>query len=318
MNDRIPDCNSVVTFAGIPEAIFTIVKVGKGASLARFDIQRAYRLLPVSAAHRHLLGMSWKGSFYVDLALPFALRSAPKIFTCFADSLQWIFSRKGGVENVQHYLDDFLLVGPPGSKKCQDELSTCLDFSALLGVPIANDKTEGPAARLTFLGFELDTVTQELRLPESKLVKVRGELSLWRQRRSSTKRESLSLIGLLQHCCQAFVHGRPFLRRLIVRAHSVSEFHHHVELSPWENDDLKWWCKLLSLWNGKSLFFLPIWECAPGLSIASDPAGSIGYAALNGLTWFARKWPGGCESLGIAAKELIPIVFFFGSAYLGP
>ena len=168
-NDRIPDCNSVVTFAGIPEAIFTIVKVGKGALLARFDIQRAYRLLPVSAAHRHLLGMSWKGSFYVDLALPFALRSAPKIFTCFADSLQWIFSRKGGVENVQHYLDDFLLVGPPGSKKCQDELSTCLDFSALLGVPIANDKTEGPAARLTFLGFELDTVTQELRLPESKL-----------------------------------------------------------------------------------------------------------------------------------------------------
>ena len=54
-----------------------------------------------------------------------------------------------------------------------------------------------------------------------------------------------------------------------------------------------------------------MWECAPDLSIASDPAGSIGYAALNGLTWFARKWPGGCESLSIAVKELIPIVFFF-------
>ena len=39
------------------------------------------RLLPVLAAHRHLLGMSWKGSFYIDLALPFGLSSAPRIFT---------------------------------------------------------------------------------------------------------------------------------------------------------------------------------------------------------------------------------------------
>ena len=31
-----------VTYAGIPEAIFTIMKVGKGALLAKFDIKRAY------------------------------------------------------------------------------------------------------------------------------------------------------------------------------------------------------------------------------------------------------------------------------------
>lgn len=308
VNDLIPDCNSEVTYAGIPEAIFTIMKVGKGALLAKFDLKRAYRLLPVCAAHRHLLGMFWKGSFYIDLALPFGLRSAPKIFTRFADSLQWIFSNTGRVENIQHYLDDFLLVGPPGSNNCQDNLARCLDLCAQLGVPIASGKTEGPATRLTFLGFELDTENQELRLSASKLLKVRGELSLWRKRTSGTKRELLSLIGLLQHCCQAIVHGRPFLRRLIDRAHSVSEFHHHVKLSTWENDDLKWWCKLLTMWNGKSLFFLPTWECAPDVSIASDAAGSIGYAALNGLIWFAGKWPIGCESLSIAVKELIPIV----------
>ena len=58
----------------------------------------------------------------------------------------------------------------------------------------------------------------------------------------------------------------------------------------------------------KKFIFLPTWECAPDLSIASDAAGSIGYASLNGLTWFAGKWPGCCESLSIAVKELIPIV----------
>ena len=51
--------------------------------------------------------MRWKGQFYLDLAIPFGLRSAPKIFTCFADVLQSIFKQIGGVQNIQHYLDDF-------------------------------------------------------------------------------------------------------------------------------------------------------------------------------------------------------------------
>ena len=46
-----------------------------------------------------------------------------------------------------------------------------------------------------------------------------------------SKREFLSVIALLQHCCQAIVLGRPFLRRLIDRAHSVSDLHHFVKLS---------------------------------------------------------------------------------------
>ena len=44
-------------------------------------------------------------------------------------------------------------------------------------------------------------------------------------KRATNKRLLLSLIGLLHHCCQAMYLGRPFLRRLIDRAHSVSELH---------------------------------------------------------------------------------------------
>ena len=39
VNDLIPDCNSTVSYEGIPEAITAIMKVGRGAMLAKFDIK---------------------------------------------------------------------------------------------------------------------------------------------------------------------------------------------------------------------------------------------------------------------------------------
>jgi hypothetical protein len=40
---------------------------------------------------RHLFGMFWQGGYYVDLALPFGLRSAPGIFNSVADLFQLVF-----------------------------------------------------------------------------------------------------------------------------------------------------------------------------------------------------------------------------------
>ena len=68
VNDLIPGCNSTVCYEGIPEAITAIMRVGQGAMLAKFDMKRAYHLLPVSENHRHFLGMFWKGFFHIDLA----------------------------------------------------------------------------------------------------------------------------------------------------------------------------------------------------------------------------------------------------------
>ena len=62
-----------------------------------------------------LLGLQWKGQLYEDTALPFGLRSAPKIFNAVADGLQWILLNHNITPNL-HYLDDFLLFGRPGSE----------------------------------------------------------------------------------------------------------------------------------------------------------------------------------------------------------
>ena len=48
---------------------------------------------------------SFKGSLFVDTALPFGLRSAPKIFTAIADAVEWV-AKHAGVRFVIHYLDE--------------------------------------------------------------------------------------------------------------------------------------------------------------------------------------------------------------------
>ena len=62
-----------------------ILTVGRGTLMAKIDIKNAYRNIPVHPSDRHLLGMEWQNQLYVDGALPFGLRSAPKIFNTIAD-----------------------------------------------------------------------------------------------------------------------------------------------------------------------------------------------------------------------------------------
>ena len=56
-----------------------ILSLGKATLLAKFDIENAYRLIPVHPSDPLLLGMEWGGQLYVDTSLPFGLRSAPQI-----------------------------------------------------------------------------------------------------------------------------------------------------------------------------------------------------------------------------------------------
>ena len=72
-----------------------VMRMGRGTRMAKFDIQSAYRLVPVHSEDRLLLGMKWRDKLYIDTALPFGLRSAPKIFNAVADALQWIIKSRG-------------------------------------------------------------------------------------------------------------------------------------------------------------------------------------------------------------------------------
>jgi len=158
-------------YASVLDAARLIQQLGPGAELAKVDLQNAYRIVPVHSDDHHLLGIRWGQDVFIDTALPFGLRSAPKIFSAVADALAWILHSKGVVHQL-HYLDDFLLLGPPKSSACAQSLQCTLQVCGDLGVPVAAHKTEGPACQLTFLGIQINTISMELSLPSEKLTRL--------------------------------------------------------------------------------------------------------------------------------------------------
>ena len=53
--------------------------------MAKFDVESAYQNIPVHPYDHFILGMKRCGQFYIDLFLPFGLRSAPFNFNFIAD-----------------------------------------------------------------------------------------------------------------------------------------------------------------------------------------------------------------------------------------
>lgn len=123
VNDGINRDVVSLSYVSVDNLAEVVCCLGRGTLLAKFDIKSAYRLVPVYPEDRLLLGMQWREQLYIDTVLPFGLRSAPKLFSAVADALQWII-RSRGPRLVFHYLDDFALVGEPGSEECQRAFRT--------------------------------------------------------------------------------------------------------------------------------------------------------------------------------------------------
>ena len=181
MNDGIErDMISLsYTCTSVDNIVRRVIKLGQGTLLSKMDIKQAYRLIPIHPDDRYLLGMEWQGAVYVDKCLPFGLRSAPILFSAVADALQWIMQRRSA-SDVDHYVDDFITVGRPGTDECSNNSRIMHQVCAEAGAPVEEDKTEGPATTIPFLGIEVDTIAMELRLPPEKLHLLLQKLSQWR------------------------------------------------------------------------------------------------------------------------------------------
>ncbi len=303
VNDGIDSSLCSLRYSGLDEAVAIIKRLGRGCLLAKLDLQSAYRVIPVHPDDRELLAVTWRSNIFLDAALPFGLRSAPKIFSAVADAMLFVMFLNGVGEAI-HYLDDFLFAGASDSTECAKALSSALSTCAELGFPVAAEKIEGPATSLSFLGIEIDTQSQELRLPQEKLARMVSELDKWASRRAGTKRELLSLIGLLHHAASIVQPGRSFLRRLIDLSTTAAELHHHIRLNLLARSDIAWWRTFICQWNGHSI--LPMTPLLA--SVISDASGSWGCGAFCDSEWFNFKWQSQAPA-NIATKEFVPILF---------
>lgn len=102
-----------------------------------------------------MLGKRWDGRVKNPALWP---KVCSLIFSALADTLAWVMRQKG-VSFVDHYIDDFITVGRPGSKECCNNLQLMLETCEITGTPVDPVKTEGPCTVLVFLGIKVDSMT---------------------------------------------------------------------------------------------------------------------------------------------------------------
>ena len=85
VNDGIDPESWHLQYIKMDDIIKMVSKFGPGALMAKFNIESAYQNIAIHPLDRHLLGLTWRNAYYIDLALPFGLRSAPAIFNSTAE-----------------------------------------------------------------------------------------------------------------------------------------------------------------------------------------------------------------------------------------
>lgn len=265
VNDGINPDKFSLHYITVDKVIRLVSQFGRRALMAKFDVESAYRNVPIHPLDWYLLGMKWRHYFYVDLALPFGLRSAPYIFNSTADLVEWILMNNHQIPDLLHYLDDFLTAGPPDSPQCALNLTVALAVCDRLGLPLNPGKCVGPSSVLTVLGIELDSDLQMARLPEDKLQALQGLIHSWLSRKWCFRQELESLIGHLH-----------FLRRMIDLLCCFWRKEHPICLNNQFHLDVQWWHKFLSDWHGVSFWLFLGLSPEADIELSSDAAGSLG------------------------------------------
>lgn len=123
-----------------------------------------------------------------------------------------------GVSNCIHYLDNCLFWGPPASPACKASLSIAGNLLERLGLSTAQENTFGLSTQLIFLGIEIDSVQQQLRLPSEKLSRLQVMLAKWAGKCNASKHELHAPLSYRSHAATVVRPDRAFLRCLIDKA----------------------------------------------------------------------------------------------------
>jgi hypothetical protein len=311
VNDGISDEASSVSYPTLDQSVDAALALSESSNsppfMAKVDLKDAYRQIPLAPSEYPLLVFSWQGAFYYDTALVMGARSACAIFQRISNSISFSIRQRFPDVHILNYLDDFQIIARSRAR-CDQVLQALLELCRDLNLPVNTKKLVWPTTCLSFLGIEMDSFEQVLRLPEEKLSKLKNELRSMEIRKKASLVQLQALLGLLNFCCKAIRSARPFSRRLIDLTVGLKRPDHRIRITKEVKDDLRVWLVFLRSFNGTSFFVHPSWIPPSSLLIRTDAAGSAGFGLIFGMRWTFGTFPNEWSVCNITEKEMFPVL----------
>ena len=313
VNSLIPKEEFSLSYVRLDDAISIINRLGPGSVMNKFDIQDAFKNLPIAPSLWHLHGLQWNNHIYFYTRLVFGSRSSPKLFTMLSEAVHYIATNNYNIQYLLYLLDDFLTIDESAIMAKRSKAIMSMVFNRL-GIPLSHHKTAGPAMEIEYLGITLDSVHMEARLPPIKLLRLRDLLEAYKSKDQCTKRELLSLLGHLCYAARVMPVGRAFVARLLDTAKSTHKLWDTVVINDDCRADMDMWLSITQRWNGISMFLDHQYTDLQAIRVFTD-ASRTGFGGYNENTgqWFSGTWNDhlpdiNCDQSSMALLELYPLV----------
>lgn len=223
---------------------------GPNSYMWKCDLKRAYRQLRIDPLYYPLLGIQFNNISYIDICPSFGCKQSGGAQQRVSNAVVYIMKQLYKI-TILAYVDDFGCVSPT-KESAMDSFIKFQDLSKHLGLELAPEKSVPPTRIIEWLGFEINTITMTLTIPEKKLLQILKECQTWLQLKEASKVQFQSLSGKLSHISQAIPHARTFMSRILENQRRAPA-EGTIKISNNCKNDIKWFLQLSAEANGTRL-----------------------------------------------------------------
>ena len=119
INDCLCEYMKTVQYVSFREVLQLVNNAGQGAYIFLVGAEEAYYRVPVRKEDWKFMGIKWAKKYWIFRSLQMGCSSSPKIYTEFADSVEYICVNKNhelffinNIQQLRHYIDDFFGAHP--------------------------------------------------------------------------------------------------------------------------------------------------------------------------------------------------------------
>lgn len=287
----------------------------KDCWLASIDLKDAYYSVPIAMQYKRFLRFYCLGDLFEFQVIPNGLANAPRFFT---KLLKPIFADMGKEGYICFpYIDDSFILGF-SRQECELAVATLTKKFNDLGFVINTNKSQlKPSRQLTFLGFNLNSETMMVNLPEDKIMKfIKTAETVLNSSNCVTIRTVASLIGLMVSYSSGVHLGAAHFKsleidKILALKRSRGNFNNKMWLSQDAIVEIHWW--LRHIYDAK-----PIVINEPETDLFVDASLEGWGAHVNNTNSTGGRWNESEETNNINFLELKAILYGLQSFYKEP